>query len=305
MRAPPSGYKMRKVLDEYVATFLYLVIPFMCTAHYQIQTPGVNERVIEYVLFLFAYFLFWTIVLFPRVHLNPVVTIVTVISKDVGMKQGLLNIFGQVWGAITAASVAHALYGKQSGSEFMCNIIHIVESDQMANVLEHEDSSKWWSQVYTADALGTMLAEFCFTGLFALFYYKLNVESRPMHHLIIDRLSMATIIASVYYAGLKLTWAHDSGSLNPARTFAPALVNTCHELYAHYMEQDHAHFSIQALGWWKNNEQMFGLWDSFFIILSGTMSAGVVVGLFGRWTKKNPIRANNFKPRNVMVQHQM
>jgi len=300
-RATRPTWKWRIVITEYVATALFLIGPFMCCA-----LVSAGQETAQDLLYNFAKSLLVVHLLFRTAHLNPAVTIVAMITGDTGMKQGFYNIIAQTLGSFTSASFVQVLYGKRFGSEFMCNIIHFNELGQFAGMSEQDlmDETflhKAFAQIYLGDCFGTAIAELLATSIFVLTVYKLTIDTRAI--LIIDRILMAIIVSTVYYFGLVLTYAHDTGSLNPARSLGPALVNGCHWIYAKIMNQEHKHSALQAQlegrletaqtaisnnTLYIGGEEMFQVWDSLLFVMIGTISAAFVVGLFARWTKRHP-----------------
>lgn len=265
--------KSNELLIEFVATCLFLVVPFFSLGQNQ---DDLNYK--KYVCTSFAFTCSLIVVLFPKSQLNPCVTIATMISKDVSIGQGLFNMIMQFSGAFCAAMISLIVYGREtvekpgsSGALYMCNLMQAY--DPLHPASETENAADILAAYKTDMILEVFFGEFMVTFVLVLTVYKLAFEMSS--NFLLDKVCMAVIVGAVLYAGVSIMWDHDGGSLNPARSLGPVIAESIWLLY----------LGMGGVTPKEDKTLLYGPWASCAIISCATISASVAAGFFAKWTK--------------------
>jgi len=231
---------MTILITEFIVTALLLIGPFMATATLQ---EGISKNK-DYVIMSFAVSTFIFYLLFPRAQLNPAATVASMVCKDTTIIQGCFNILFQCMGSTLSSSLVQFIYQDEKGVDWMCNV------------------------VFNTDGFNTILGEYITTLLLIVAMQKFPVATA-----VFDRAIRSLVMSFFIYGGYNLLWKIDLGSMNFARTFGPAMVDTIHGYFSGLLNVE---------------GEVYANWSSAGFVAIGTLSGGFAAGLFDKWSRTHP-----------------
>ena len=134
-------------------------------------------------------------------HINPAVTFAAMLTKRVSMMQGVATIVAQLAGAVLAAVALGSLFSAALGGG-----------------LNAGTAGTLGSHVLATDAWKGVLMEIVLTAMVVLAYFGAGMDKRGAGSTAGLAIGMAVAVSVLLGAGIT------GGSMNPARSFGPALV---------------------------------------------------------------------------------
>ena len=134
-------------------------------------------------------------------HINPAVTFAAMLTKRVSMIQGVVTIVAQLVGAVLAAVALGSLFSAALGGG-----------------LNAGTAGTLGSHVLATDAWKGVLMEAVLTAMVVLAYFGAGMDKRGVGASAGLAIGMAVAVSFLLGAGIT------GGSMNPARSFGPALV---------------------------------------------------------------------------------
>lgn len=134
-------------------------------------------------------------------HINPAVTFAAMLTKRVSMMQGVATIVAQLAGAVLAAVALGSLFSAALGGG-----------------LNAGTAGTLGSHVLATDAWKGVLMEIVLTAMVVLAYFGAGMDRRGVGASAGLAIGMAVAVSFLLGAGIT------GGSMNPARSFGPALV---------------------------------------------------------------------------------